>query len=151
MKTNNHNHDTSQSAHNQLSYFPDVNGCEIFYCKPAREKEYKEYNPFGFTAEQLAEFKKQDEKEERAELRRLRLIKKYGPGKNIHLHLCGEKWGIKSEGNSRFLKIYKTKTEAWRNGLIIARDRHAELFEHRRTGRVLVWNTYPCVKRDTLR
>ena len=151
MKTNNRNQETSEPANNQLNYFHDLDGIPILPRKPEPEKEDKSYKTFRFTAKQLAEFKKQDEKEEKADLRRLRSIWKNGPGKNIHIYPCGEQWGIKSEGDTKFYRIYKTKREAWRNGLSIARSRHAQIFEHRRTGRVLVWKTFPLVRRDTKR
>jgi hypothetical protein len=151
MKTKNLNQETSEPTDNQQSYFYDPDGYIIFLRKTVREKENNEHKTFRFTTKQLAEFKKQDEKEEEAELKRLRLIWKNGPGKNIHIYPCGEKWGIKSEGDTRFFRIYKTKREAWRKGMDIARNRHSEFFEHRRTGRVLVWKTYPSVRRDTRR
>jgi len=151
MKTINRKQETSEPAYNQLNYFPDMDGCAIFYRKPAPEKESKDYKKFRFTPAQLAQFKKQDEKDERVQERRLRLIQKNGPGKNVHIYPCGDQWGIKSEGDTRFYRIYKTKKEAWRNGMSIARSRHSQIFEHRNTGRVLVWKTYPRVKRDTRR
>lgn len=151
MKTNSRKSNGFEPTSRLHTYCHDLDDCIIYLRSRAPEKEYEEHEAFKFTDAQLAEFKKQDERDERAERRRLRLIEKNGPGKNIHLFPCGEKWGIKNEDNSRFLRICKTKTEALRKGLSIARDRHAEFFEHRRTGRVLVWKTYPWVKRDTRR
>lgn len=151
MKTKYRNQETSEPAHNQLNYFHDLDGIPILPRKPAPKKENKDYKRFRFTRAELAEFKKQDERDAIAEVRRLRLLKKNGPGKNIHIYPCGEQWGIKSEGDTRFYRIYKTKREAWRNGLSIARSRHSQIFEHRRTGRVLVWKTFPIYRRDTKR
>jgi hypothetical protein len=151
MKTKSRRSNGFEPASNPQNYFRDLDECVIYPSSREPKSEYKEYKTFRFTAEELAEFRKQDEKNERAELRRLRLLEKNGPGKNIHLFPCGEKWGIRNEGDSRFLRIYKTKTEARRKGLSIASDRRADFFEHRRTGRVLVWKTYPWVRRDTKR
>ena len=63
-------------------------------------------------------------------------------GKNQHVVLKGNQWGVKGEGNSKCSSLHDTQKEAIDAGRDIARNQQSELVIQGTNGRIREKNSY---------